>query len=192
MEGTVGEQLIHVFRAEQAEGNGVLRPFLLVDLRPLFRYLRRGEREVPAIGEAATELARSADVEQQSDGGGGTLSKLFLLGIVVGLGYALRSRSRSRGGSVDETAQRTAEEAETLADRAANTIQRRGEVAATRIEEGSEALAERIETTGEQTAEQIGEAGERIEDVESEAEERMEDVQEDAEETADEMTEDEE
>lgn len=177
VEGSLGEQLIHVFRAERSGDGSAFHPFVLIDLRALFDNVRGGDRTVPALGEAASELA--SEEETQSDSGGrGLLSWLFFAGVALGLGYVVRTRTQPP----EEAAEETADETQAIAERAASVIQRRGEVAATRIEEGSEAIADRIEETGEETADSIEEAGEQIEEAEQQAEEKAENVHEEAEE----------
>lgn len=185
LDGTLGEQLVQVIQADDPDGSGAIRPFLVIDLRRALQTVREIDTPVPGIdqaAEAASELAGDDDNQsksssqsesEQEPSGRGLLSKLFVLGVVVGIGYALRKRRSGR--SVDEAAEEAAEETQTIAERAASTVQRRGEVAASRIEEGTGAIAERIEETGEESAQQIQESGEQIDEVESRAEEKIED-----------------
>jgi hypothetical protein len=181
VEGTVGEQLVQVVQSEDPDESGLIRPFVVIDLRSALRAVRRRDASLPGVDEAteaASELAPSSAEQTDSEPSGGGRSRLralFVAGVVVGLGYALRRRAGE--ASVDESPEEAAEEAaegtRTIAERAATTIQQRGEMAASRIEEGSGAIAERIEEGGDEAAEQIKESGEQLDEVESEAEEKV-------------------
>lgn len=200
MEGTVGEQLVQVIQSDNPDESGMIRPFIVIDLRNALKKVRKSDAPVPGIDEAAkaaSDLTAETDGETQTSqqsSGGSRLPRLLLAGVVLGVGYALRNRrqSQSETPSVDEAAEEAAGETQSIAEKAASTIQQRGEVAASRIEEGTEVIAERIEERGEMTAEQIEEQGQRLDEKESEAEEKAQDVKEDAEEKADEMSDDEE
>jgi hypothetical protein len=185
-EGTLGEQLVSVVRSEDPDESGLIRPFVVLDLRSALRSVRRSDAPVPGIDQAAaaaSELTSEGDLGTDSgsqsgdaDSGRGLLTRLFLAGLVAGAVYGIRNRRQSGTPSVDEAAEEAADETQTLAERAASTIQQRGEVAASRIEEGTDALAERIEDTGTETARQIQETGEQIDEVESQAEETVEEA----------------
>lgn len=192
VEGTPAEQLIHVIQSERAEGEGMIRPFLVIDLRSALSRVRGSDVDVPGVGEAAeaaSELTTGSegDESRSESDGRGLLSRVFVLGLLAGVGYALWNRDTSP----EEAAAEAADEAETLAERAATVIQRRGEVAAERIEEGSELLAEQLEERGSETADKLDEASDQIEDVQEEAEEKMEDAETEAGETVDEVNEEE-
>ena len=193
MDGTIGEQIVQVIQNDDPDESGLIRPFVVIDLRRALRSVRQTDAPVPGIdqaAEAASELTTEAGSQSdagQEDSGRSLLSTLFVAGVVLGIGYALRNRGGSTP-AVDEVAEDAAEETQTIAERAASTIQQRGEVAASRIEEGTGAIAERLEESGDEAAQQIQESGEQLDEVESEAEEKMEEAQEEAEEMADEAT----
>jgi paraquat-inducible protein B len=204
VEGTVGEQLVRVIEARDEGEGGMIRPFLVIDLRSAVGKLRQSERSVPGLDEAtdaASELASETKGTEQSqqDTGRGLLSSLFVAGVIIGLGYAMRKRGGSTQTSPQEKTERTAQEAaqqtESLAERAANTIQQRGEVAASRIEESTQAIAGRIEEGGQQTAEQIDRGGQQaaekmdqtsdqLDQVESQAQEKAQNTKEKAQDKA--------
>ncbi|UPW01117.1 hypothetical protein M0R88_03205 [Halorussus gelatinilyticus] len=177
--------------ADSREGE-IVRTFLLVDLGAAMNYLR-GRRGSSEATEALTELAPEADLESDgSSGGRGMLSRLFLLGVVVGLGYAMSKRSESVGETVgratdrvrevaDQTAIRSGEAAqrtEAVAGEAADRIEEGSEMAAERVQEGGEAAAEQVRERGEMAADSVQEGGEEV----SEDMERAADTAEDAEE----------
>lgn len=167
-----------------SRGDKIARAFLVIDVGAAANRLLRG-RGAPT--EAAEALVESdMDVETDEGGGGrGTLSRLFLLGVVVGLGYVLRSRSGS--GSVGEVVDSATERAQTVADetarrsgeiaqrttavtgQVADRIEQTGEMAADRIEEGGETAADSIQESGEMATGQIEEATETVEGMEEEA-----------------------
>lgn len=197
-------------RSSGSAGREMARTFLVVDLGAVVGYLFGDRKSMSGAVETLAEVAPEQDVEGTSeqdvevaseratemapepgtdDGGGGrgVLSKLFLLGVVVGLGYAARTRMGSgdklvdkatdRARSVaDEAAMRSGEAAgrtETVTGEAAERIEESGEMAAERIQEGSEMAAERVQEGGEQAADQMEEAGETVENVEEKAEESV-------------------
>ena len=198
VEGTVGEQLVQVIQSDNPDESGMIRPFVVIDLRNALKKVRRSDATVPGIDEAAqaaSDLAAEGEsgteTDQQSSGRS-RLPRLLVAGVVLGVGYALRNRRQSGSGSgtpsVNEAAEEAAGETQSIAEKAASAIQQRGEVAASRIEEGSDAIAERIEEKGEMTAEQLEETGEQLDEAESEAEQTVEDAKAEAEEKADEMS----
>lgn len=198
MNGTLGEQVVQVVQNDDPDDSGLIRPFVVIDLRRALRSVRQSDTSVPGIdqaAEAASELTEEAGSRSgsdaasgQEDSGRGLLSTLFVAGVVLGVGYAIRNR---RGGAppVDEAAEEAADETQTIAERAASTIQQRGEVAASRIEEGTGAIAERIEEKGEGAAQGIQEGGEQLDEVESQAEEKVQEKADEAQETAEEKAE---
>ncbi|MFC4550883.1 MULTISPECIES: hypothetical protein [Halorussus] len=181
-------------RSRSQDGR-IVRPFLLVDLGAALGYLRgkRGgttETVANSVEETLETRMESSDRGRSGRSGGGgrsILSRLFLVGAVVGLAYVLRKRSGSvdelaskatdRARSVaDETARRSGEaagRAETVTDEAADTIRERGEMAAETVQEGSEKAADRVEEGGERAADQIEGAGETVENAEEKAEESV-------------------
>lgn len=178
-------------------GDGTVQLLLLVDLKSALNYLRETRSEAREMGEMS-EMSETIDIDtststQQKSGGSkgrGTLTRLFLVGAVVGLGYVLRRRM----GSVDEvvteasdraqsvaerTSERTSEFAEqttAVTDEAANTVEESSEQVADQIESGGEAAADQIESTGETAADEVDSSGdataERVEEVSEEMEER--------------------
>lgn len=198
-------------RSTGSQGKGIVRPFLLVDLRAAVDYLR-GNRGGPteAIGRGAEEVLQTATSEGelergrssrrgrtsgQTDGGGrGMLSKLFLVGLVVGLGYVMRKRSGSVGEAVseatdrarevaDETEMRSGEMAqrtESVADEAADRIEEQGETvadeAADQVREVGETAADSVQESGEMAADEIEEVADTAEEAEQQAEEKVDEV----------------
>ena len=185
-------------------GSGKLaRTFLLIDLGAAIGYLLgdRGSRSdgteaiAEMVPESTIESGTEIQIEDQQSGGRSTLSKLFLLGAVVGLGYVLRTRMDSMDQIVDQATERArtvtddaamrsgeaAGRTETMAQEAADTIEETGEMAAERIQEGSEMAAERVEEGGEQAADQMQGAGETVEEAEQQREERAAGMPEDSE-----------
>ena len=169
-----------------SRGQKIARAFLVIDVGAAVNRLRRG-RGAPS--EAAETLAEPAtDIEAEEGGKGrSTLSRLFLLGVVVGLGYVLRSRSGSGSESVGKVVDTATERAQTVAD---ETARRSGEIAqrttavtgqvADRIEQTGETAADRIEDTGEMAADTIQEGGETATDQIEEATETVEEMEEEA------------
>ncbi|NHN59737.1 MULTISPECIES: hypothetical protein [Halorussus] len=193
------------------------RPFLLVDLKAVLDYVRGNRGKTTEIAEGHVEEAiqtatddggRRRDESRGRDGGEsdgrGALSKLFLLGAVVGLGYVLRKRSDSVGQAVsqatdrarevaDETAMRSGEAAqrtEAVAGEAADRIEESGEMAADRVQEGSETAAEQVREGGEMAADRVEEGGEKVSDDIEGAADTAEDAESTAEDKADEMSSD--
>jgi len=207
--GTVREPIVRAIRMalEDAEmgrssgsdGGKLARTFLLVDLGAAMGYLLgdRGSRSngTESIAEMVPEPASQSRTEirtKQESGGRSTLSRLFLLGAVVGIGYVLRTRM----GSMDRVVDEATERARTVAD---ETAMRSGEIAgrtetvsreaADRIEGTSETAAERVEETGEMAADEIEKAGETVEEAEQQMEEQAEGMKEGGEETDEESEE---
>jgi hypothetical protein len=195
MERSVREPLVRALRVAMEDGEsrssgsgtrGLARTFLLIDLGALVGYLfgNRGsngggaEALAQMVPEQAVETTASMETEQDS-GGRGILSKLFLLGAVVGLGYVLRTRM----GSMDRVVEEATDRAQTVTDEG---VMRMGETAgrtevaadeaADTIEEAGEMAAERVEETGEMAADQMESAGETVEAAEQQAEEKAEEM----------------
>lgn len=175
-----------------SRGDKIARAFLVIDVGAAANRVLRG-RGAPS--EAAELVEPALNIEAEEGGQGrGTLSKLFLLGVVVGLGYVLRSRSES--GSVGEVVDTATERAQTVAD---ETARRSGELAqrttavtgqvADRIEQTGETAAERVEETGEMAADRIEESGEMAADTIQEGGEAATGQIEEATETVEEMEE---
>lgn len=241
---TATEQVVHLLQSDELEGRqteGSEGPFLLVDLGALLR--RIGQRDDGGVvTEAASQVAPTDGADR---GGRGLRSKLAVLGVSLGIGWAVRRLRRGRQGrrssreatgrATDLIADRTGsdggdarshsrytlpilgltlgigfallrrrgssgepvegesppEATENIAQRTAQTIQRRGEVVAERIESGTESLAEQIETGGETASHRMVETEQRAGEMREEAEETAEDVRDDAEEMADRDNEDE-
>jgi hypothetical protein len=209
MEGTVREPVVRAFRmaledaemggASGSKGSGLARTFLLIDLGAAVGYLlgNRGSKSgnAGAIAEMVSEPASQSRTEigtEQQSGGRSTLSKLFLLGAVVGIGYVLRTRMGSMDRAIDEATER----ARTVAD---ETAMRSGEIAgrtetvsretADRLEGTSETAAERVEEAGEMAADEIEKAGETVEEAEQQMEEQAEEMTEGGKETDEESEE---
>ena len=188
-------------RSSGSDGRKLARTFLLIDLGAAMGYLLgdRGSTSngTESIAEMVPESTSGAGTEiqiqdQQSEqsGGRGTLSKLFLLGAVVGIGYVLRTRMGSMDRVVDKATERArtvsdeaamrsgeaAGRAETVSQEAAETIEETGERAAERIQEGSEMAADRVEEGGQQAADQMESAGETVEEAEGQMEEKAEEM----------------
>jgi hypothetical protein len=185
-------------RSSGSSGRGLARTFLLIDLGAAIGYLLgdRGSTSngTDSIAEMVSEPASGAgteiQIEDQQSGGRSTLSKLFLLGAVVGIGYVLRTRMGSMDRVVDraterartvsdEAAMRSGEAAgrtETTAQEAAETIEETGDRAAERIQEGSEMAADRVEEGGQQAADQMESAGESVEEVEGQMEAKADEM----------------
>lgn len=141
-----------------AQNRKLARTFVVMDVGAALRYLRGTRGGTTEIAETAAEFASGPEPERdQKRRGRGMLTRLFLVGVVVGLGYVLRTRSES----VDEMVDRVTERTQSVANRAAEQTATVTETAADRIQESSEQAAERLEETGEQTAEQVQEGGER-------------------------------
>lgn len=208
---SVRQPLVRAFRMalEDAEmgrsgssGQGLARTFLLIDLGAAMGYLlgNRGNSDgagavAEMVSEPASDVEAELDTGQQS-GGRSTLSTLFLLGAVVGIGYVLRTRMGSMDEVVDQATERartvsdeaamrmgeTAGRTETAAQQAADTIAETGEMAGEQIQEGSETAADRVEEGGEQAADQMQGAGETVEEVEGQMEEKADEMKEGSEE----------
>ena len=179
-----------------SRGDKIARAFLVIDVGAAAKRILRG-RGAPTEAAELVEPALDIDVEaEKGSQGRGTLSRLFLLGVVVGLGYVLRSRSES--GSVGEVVDTATERAQAVADetarrsgeiaqrttavtgQVADRIEQTGETAAERVEETGEMAADRIEETGEMAADTIQEGGETATDQIEEATETVEELEEEA------------
>ena len=177
--------------ANRSGDRSMARTYLLVDLGAVAGKML-GRRSASVDGsEPIAELAPEPEPTKGGRGQGrSTLSRLFLLGAVVGIGYMMRKRSGSMNEVVDKATERAREVAdqtamrsgemagrtETASKQAAEQIQETGESAAERIQEGSEKAAERVEEGGEQAADQMEGAGETVENVEQTAEEKTEEM----------------
>lgn len=173
-------------QSTESQDRRLVHAFLLVDLGAVGGSLL-GNRHSPSTAtETLTKVvSEPAEDHGRRGRGRGVLSKLFLFGLVIGLGAILRTRLRSKDQVVseatdraqsvaDETAMRSGEAAgqtEAITEKTAAMIEESGETAAERIEAGSTTVADRIRTSGEQTADQIEEVGETVENVEEKAEE---------------------
>lgn len=165
-----------------SRGDKIARAFLVIDVGAAANRILRGRGAPTEAVETLVEPATDIEAEEGSQGRG-TLSRLFLLGVVVGLGYVLRSRSESVGEVVDtateraqtvadETARRSGEIAQrttAVTGQVADRIEESGEMAADRIEEGGEKAADTIQESGEAATGQIEEATETVEEMEEEA-----------------------
>lgn len=176
-----------------SRGGRIARTFLLIDLGAALGYLRgRGSPSdvmetftAPTSGSGTMEAegATSRTGAGGESGGRSTRSTLLLAGLVVGLTYLLRSRSKSvdavvggatqRARSAAEmTARRTgrvAQRTEAVADETADRIEETGEMAAEQVREGGETAADRVQESGEMAEERIDEAADTAENVEEEA-----------------------
>lgn len=178
----------------------IVRTFLLVDVGEAVRYLRGRNGRTSEVAEKTVEKAIDAGSDEtttstspaQESQGRGMLSRLLLVGVVVGLGYLLKSRS----GSVDEAVSKTTEQLHSVADKtavrsgevaqrteavvgqAAEGIQETGEMAADQVETGTEEAADRVRESGETAADQVQEGGQTAADQIDEAAETAEETQE--------------
>ncbi|WP_137284930.1 hypothetical protein [Halorussus salinisoli] len=197
---SVRDPAVRILRAAMEDGDGersgpsrenrLVRTFLLVDLGAAMRYLR-GRRGGSEAAEALTELAPEVELEAESDEGGqgrGVLQRLFLLGVVVGLGYVLSRRSESMGQVVSQATDRArsvadqaemrsgemAGQTEAAAGEAADRIEETGgavtDEAADRVREGGEMAADHVQESGEMAADEIEEAADATEEAEEKAE----------------------
>ncbi|WP_135853886.1 hypothetical protein [Halorussus salinus] len=169
------------------------------------------DREARERGDRDGERLTTGDRTERAgeSDGRGTLSKLFLLGIALGVGYAVRRQSGSVGETVgratdrvrevaDRTAVRSGEAAqrtEAAAGEAADRIEEGSETAADRVQEGGEAAAEQVRERGETAADRVQESGQEVSDdmqqaadTADEAEERVEEAESTARDAADEAT----
>lgn len=190
-------------RATRFQDGRVVRPFLLVDLRAALNSVRKRRggtvdavenrvEETLQTGTSFGERDRGKGGRERDEGGRGALSKMFLVGALVGIGYMMRkrpeavrkvvtrvtNRARSvaeqtemRSGEIAQQTERTSddvadqieESGETVADEAADQVREVGETAADSVQEG-----------GEMAGDQIEEAAETAENVEEKAEETSE------------------
>jgi len=147
---------------DRAGSDGIAgRAFLVVDLGVVGRYLLGKRGPATEAVEPRTEPVLDVPVERRSDerGGRGMLGMLFVLGAVVGVGYALRRRT----GSGEDLGER----ADELADS---------------VEAGSESVAEQVRERGEEAADRVEEAGDTAEEFQTEAEERVDEMTDDGDE----------
>ena len=193
-------------RERDSGGRGIPGTVLLLGVGVAIGYLLRGrgmgilgpfgamsEREEPsAAPRTRPEPTAEPDEPEAADdsSGRGLLSRVLVIGAIVGIGYLLRSRTdavdrlaagvRTKAGmAAEETEAYTeelAEETETMAEEAAERVAVGGETVADRIETGGEELAEEVEEAGEELAEEVEEAGERAEEMEEEMEEAAEEM----------------
>ncbi|WP_162224595.1 hypothetical protein [Halorussus amylolyticus] len=201
---------IETNRSSGASRRGMSGPFVVIDLGPVAERFfgdsnsegleERAESALDAVN-TGMQATSSSDRDGQSQGRG-MLSRLFVVGLVVGLGYVLRRRGGSLGGvlrratermrsTADETADRTDEAAdrtETVAGTAAQRIRETGEMAAQQVEQGSEMVATRIEEGGETASDRVEESGEMAADRMEEAADTAEETAEEAEQASAEMS----
>ncbi|WP_433623589.1 hypothetical protein [Halomicrococcus sp. NG-SE-24] len=188
---------------DELEDGETVRAFLLVDIGQAVRYFLGRDSRTSNVAEKTVEKALEArsdeatvstspTQETRERQSGGTLSKLLLVGVVVGLAYLLKSRS----GSVDEAVGKTTEQLHSVADKtavrsgevaqrteavvgqAAEGIQETGEMAADQVETGTEEAADRVRESGETAADQVQEGGQTAADQIDEAAETAEETQE--------------
>ncbi|WP_440005490.1 hypothetical protein [Halomicrococcus sp. SG-WS-1] len=189
----------------------IVRTFLLVDVGEAVRYLRGRNGKTSEVAEKTVEKAIDAGSDEtttstspaQESQGRGMLSRLLLVGAVVGLGYLLKSRS----GPVDEAVSKTTEQLHSVADKtavrsgevaqrteavvgqAAEGIQETGEMAADQVETGTEEAADRVRESGETAADQVQEGGQKAADQVQEGGQKAADQIDEAAETAEETQE---
>ncbi|WP_227778051.1 hypothetical protein [Haladaptatus pallidirubidus] len=195
---------------EAAQNDKMVRTFLLVDINQAIRYLLGNDRATSsnteqiakqALNTEAKEMTSSAQPEQKSEGQS-TVSKLLLVGTVIGLGYILKSKSKAMNKVVskttdqahsiaDKTTKRSdemAQQTKAVAGQAAQRIQERGETAADQVEAGTKEAAEQVDKRGEIAADQIQEGSEKAADKIDEAAETVESTQEQQEEADEERS----
>lgn len=209
MQETLREPVMRAFRVAMEESDAerstasrdgkIVRSFLLVDVGAALDYLRGRRRGGGTGSEAAETLTEMVPEPETDDGGRGILSRVFLLGLVVGVGYVLRRRTGAGGRGVEEAADRAgsvadetagtageaADQTTAVAEKVAERIQRGGEMTADRIQAGSEQLADTIQRQGGEAAGHVEaeskEAADRIETGGEEAADRIDEAAETAE-----------
>jgi len=136
-------------------------------LKPqLSRPFESGETEMDArVQEAVTDAItesndKTIEIRPANESGGrGPLALLALVGVVVAVGYWLRT-SRQSSDTLQSVADETADRTKQVTEEAADTIQQGGETVAEQVEEGSQKAGERVQQTGEKAAEEAEKAGE--------------------------------
>ena len=136
-------------------------------LKPqLSRPSESGETEMDArVQEAVTDAItesndKTIEIRPANESGGrGPLALLALVGVVVAVGYWLRT-SRQSSDTLQSVANETADRTKQVTEEAADTIQQGGETVAEQVEEGSQKAGEQVQQTGEKAAEEAEKAGE--------------------------------
>ena len=136
-------------------------------LKPqLSRPSESGETEMDArVQEAVTDAItesndKTIEIRPANESGGrGPLALLALVGVVVAVGYWLRT-SRQSSDTLQSVADETADRTKQVTEEAADTIQQGGETVAEQVEEGSQKAGEQVQQTGEKAAEEAEKAGE--------------------------------
>jgi hypothetical protein len=160
-------------RRSRSRGRRFVRTLTVLGIGAAVGYALEGGAPMPEDVETADQSEQDVDAEGSDGGGRGLLPRLILGGTVLGVGYALKSRS----GSVDEVVDQATEQVQTVADQtvgatdqAADKVTAVTGQAAEEIEETGEEAAETLEEGGEEAADQIEEVAEG-EDEQSEDEE---------------------
>ena len=136
-------------------------------LKPqLSRPSESGETEMDAqVQEAVTNAItesndKTIEIRPANESGGrGPLALLALVGVVVAVGYWLRT-SRQSSDTLQSVADETADRTKQVTEEAADTIRQGGETVAEQVEEGSQKAGEQVQQTGEKAAEEAEKAGE--------------------------------
>lgn len=155
----------------------IVRTFLLIDVGAALKYLLRTNRTTSDIVGKTLETDLAMDTQTNKDirldqerQRGGVLSKLLLIGAIVGLGFVLRSRMES----MNKVVSKVTDQAHSVAN---ETARRSGE-AAHRMEAVTGQVAEKMQEGGERAADQVQEGGQKTADQIDEAADTAEDTQE--------------
>lgn len=182
----------------RSDGRVVIRPFVLVDFGPVVDGLFDDEastaesvrREAESVlGSTNTGDRGRAPARGERGGGGSTLPRLLLLGVVVGLAYVLGTRTESVDRLIERAPGRVRELGEAAADRSGEVADRTEtvtETAAERIRETGGSAADRVEKTGETASDRIEEGGEATSERADEAADTVEEATQADEESSDE------
>lgn len=163
-------------KSRESQNGKIVHMFLLIDITEAIRDLL-GEEETKSKTAERT-LKKAVDTEpdkattstQSDDQGRGILSKLLLLGAVVGVGYVLKSRS----GSMDKNKilRKVSDQAQSVADettkRSSKIAERTGTVTeqtSEKIQQGGETAADQVQEEGQKAADQINKAAETAENT---------------------------
>jgi len=181
IEGAVHEPLKQAYKetlqeaeAERAQRAGRSRTrrffgtLLLISIGATVGYLlQRRRTDTDSIAEDLEPITESepeiGEEPVEESGGRGIVSKLLLVGTVVGIGYVLKSRS----GSVDEVVSEATEQVQSVTEKTigeSDQADEKVEEVAEKAEEASEIAAEGIESTGEDVSEQVDEAAKDLEE----------------------------
>jgi len=141
---------------------------LLISIGATVGYLlQRRRTDTDSIAEDLEPITESepeiGEEPVEESGGRGIVSKLLLVGTVVGIGYVLKSRS----GSVDEVVSEATEQVQSVTEKTigeSDQADEKVEEVAEKAEEASEIAAEGIESTGEDVSEQVDEAAKDLEE----------------------------